>query len=172
MALFQGEGDIALYNNLFVNSYGDAVHIQPHNDVPREIDVFYNTILASGAGVAVRHREGESNPERQTVQANVVFAETPIRGGEARENITRPLEAAVDYLQRPFAPLGEMSLYPRPGKLFSRLIDTRALHVFSDSDKDFNGHYRKHGLPGAYGDSGHNSSWLPGLERRWRVTEN
>ena len=58
-ALFQGEGNIALYNNLFVNSHGDAVHIQPHNDVPRSIDVFYNTILASGtapsSNVAVSH---------------------------------------------------------------------------------------------------------------------
>ena len=89
-ALFQGEGNIALYNNLFVNRYGDAVHIQPHNDVPRSIDVFYNTILATGAGVAVRYREGESNPERQTVQANVVSAAMPISGAEARENITGP----------------------------------------------------------------------------------
>ncbi len=114
-ALFQGEGNIALYNNLFVNSHGDAIHIQPHNDVPRSIDVFYNTILSTGTGVAIRHREGESPPERQTVQANVVFAATPISGGESRENITGPLEAAADYLERPFGPLGEMSLYPKAG---------------------------------------------------------
>jgi len=33
-ALFQGEGNVALYGNLFVNPYGNAIHIQSHNDIP------------------------------------------------------------------------------------------------------------------------------------------
>src|SRR5215471_5673428 len=47
-ALFQGEGNIALYSNLFYNEYGDAIRIQPHNDVPRRIVVAYNTVIAGG----------------------------------------------------------------------------------------------------------------------------
>ncbi|MDE2366454.1 MAG: right-handed parallel beta-helix repeat-containing protein, partial [Betaproteobacteria bacterium] len=58
-SLFQGEGNIALYNNLFVNNFGDAVRIQPHNDTPREVGVFYNTIIAAGAGVRLMRREGD-----------------------------------------------------------------------------------------------------------------
>jgi len=162
-ALFQGEGNIALYNNLFVNRYGDAVHIQPHNDVPRKIDVFYNTILATGAGVAVRHREGESNPERQTVQANVVFAAMPISGAEAGENITGPLAAAADYLQRPFAPLGEMSLYPKAGGRQSDAIDTLRLQAFVDWNKDFDGRPRAGCFRGAGCGTG---GWLPRLQRK------
>ncbi|MCB0013279.1 MAG: right-handed parallel beta-helix repeat-containing protein, partial [Anaerolineales bacterium] len=42
-ALFQGEGNVALYNNLFVATTGDAIAIQAHNDVPREVRVFLNT---------------------------------------------------------------------------------------------------------------------------------
>jgi len=52
-ALFQGEGNIALYDNLFVNPYGDAIHIQPHNDIPKRIDIAFNTVLAEGVGISV-----------------------------------------------------------------------------------------------------------------------
>jgi len=45
------------------------------------------------------------------VQANVVFAETPIRGGEARENLTGAMEMVAEYLEHPFGSLGEMRLY-------------------------------------------------------------
>lgn len=43
--LFQGEGNIAFHHNLLVNSQGPAVWIQPHEDVPREIHVFQNTVV-------------------------------------------------------------------------------------------------------------------------------
>ena len=45
-ALFQGEGNVALYANVFVNEHGDGVRIQPHNDVPRRIVIAFNTVLA------------------------------------------------------------------------------------------------------------------------------
>ena len=50
-ALFQGEGNIALYSNLFLNPMGNAIHIQPHNDKPKNIWIFHNTIVADGNGV-------------------------------------------------------------------------------------------------------------------------
>ena len=80
-ALLQAEGRVALYDNVFINGSGDAIHIQPHNDVPRDMEIFSNTVLASGSGIQVRRAEGA--PYRQRVVANVVAASTPLRGGEA-----------------------------------------------------------------------------------------
>lgn len=85
-ALLQAEGRVAIYDNVFINGSGDAIHIQPHNDVPRDIDIFSNTVLASGTGIRVR--QAEDAPYHQRVIANVVAAATPIQGGEARENVT------------------------------------------------------------------------------------
>ena len=84
-ALLQAEGRVALYDNVFINDSGDAIHIQPHNDVPRDMDVFSNTVLASGTGIQVRPAEGE--PYRQRVIANVVAAATPLIGGEHSHNV-------------------------------------------------------------------------------------
>ncbi len=55
-ALFQGKGNIALYNNIFVNPATDAVHIQPHHGIPRNIVIAYNASVASGDGVRLLHR--------------------------------------------------------------------------------------------------------------------
>ncbi|HSP30434.1 MAG TPA: hypothetical protein VLO13_00210, partial [Halomonas sp.] len=84
-ALFQAEGRVAVYDNVFINGSGDAVRIQPHNDIPRDMDIFSNTVLASGTGIQVR--KGEGTAYRQRVIANVVAAGTPIRGGEAEHNL-------------------------------------------------------------------------------------
>ena len=57
-ALFQGTGNIALYNNLFVNKSGMAINIQPHEGgSPRNIQVFNNTVVASGTGISVSGTE-------------------------------------------------------------------------------------------------------------------
>jgi len=69
-ALFQAEGRVAIYDNVFINGSGDAIHIQPHNDVPRDMLIFSNTVLASGTGIQVR--QAENSPYRQRVIANVV----------------------------------------------------------------------------------------------------
>ncbi|MHB1094154.1 right-handed parallel beta-helix repeat-containing protein [Thiobacillus sp.] len=90
-ALMQAEGRVALYDNVFINSEGDAIHIQPHNDVPRDMVIFSNTVLASGTGIQVR-RAAES-PYRQRVIANVVAAAAPLRDGEAAYNLISPYRA-------------------------------------------------------------------------------
>ncbi|MDP2057912.1 MAG: hypothetical protein Q8K35_09170, partial [Thiobacillus sp.] len=68
------------------NDSGDAIHIQPHNDVPHDMVIFSNTVLASGTGIQVRRAEGTAY--RQRVIANVVAAGTPLQGGEAANNVT------------------------------------------------------------------------------------
>jgi hypothetical protein len=85
-ALLQAEGRVAVYDNVFINGGGDAIHMQPHNDVPRDMDIFSNTVLASGTGIQVRQAEGMSY--RQRVVANVVAAGLPVQGGEATHNLT------------------------------------------------------------------------------------
>ena len=85
--LLQAEGRAAVYDNVFINGSGDAIHIQPHNDVPRDMVIFSNTVVASGTGIQVRGAEGA--PYRQRVVANVVAAGIPLRGGEAAHNITQ-----------------------------------------------------------------------------------
>jgi hypothetical protein len=84
-ALFQAEGRVALYDNVFINGSGDAIRIQPHNDVPRDMMIFSNTVLASGVGIQVRQAEGAAY--RQRVIANVVSAGNPLSGGEAEHNL-------------------------------------------------------------------------------------
>jgi hypothetical protein len=165
--LFQGEGNIALYNNLLVNHMGDAIRIQPHNDTPRSISVFYNTVVASKNGIALMKREGD--PEySQEVAGNAVFGGTPLSlpMGASSENLARPYEMAGSYLNAPFAPLGKLDLYPRPGKLKKIRIDTRLLRGHEAWDSDFNGHSRKGLFAGAYAGEGRNPGWQPGTDRK------
>ena len=89
-ALLQAEGRVAVYDNVFINGGGDAIRIQPHNDVPREMNIFSNTVLASGTGIQVRQREGTTY--RQRVILNVIAAATPIVGGEAAYNLSLPYQ--------------------------------------------------------------------------------
>jgi len=92
---------VALYDNVCINGTGDAIHIQPHSGVPRDMDIFSNTVLASGTGIRIRPAAGTAY--RQRVIANVVSAAIPLQGGEAAYNVAlayRPdlLDAAVSAL--------------------------------------------------------------------------
>ena len=164
-ALFQGEGNVALYDNLFVNEHGDAVRIQPHNDIPRRIVIAFNTVVAKGAGITLMQKEGAPSYP-QTVSANAVFAGVPIRGGRQSRNLAAPMSEANDFLSRPFGPLGQLDLYPQ--RRWPRAAATKSASPapFPDWNKDFNGRPRVPGSIGAYGASGSNPGWLPQLERK------
>ncbi len=159
--LFQGEGNIALYNNLFVNRYGDAIRIQPHKAFPRRIHIFYNTVVAQNTGIFVK---GGSDSYRQMVIGNVVFASTPIQALDQKDNITGSLQAARRSLTNPDGPLGELDLFPKPEKVTGRPIDTSLFHSFPDWNQDFNGNPRQGHFRGAYAGEGKNPGWLPKLE--------
>jgi len=92
-ALLQAEGRVAMYDNIFINGSGDAIRIQPHNDVPRDMDIFSNTVLASGTGIQVR--KAEHSAYHQRLFGNVVAATTPMLGGEAAHNVTLPYQAQL-----------------------------------------------------------------------------
>jgi len=112
-SLFQGEGNLALYNNIFVTSGPDALRIQPHNDVPRAVQVIFNSVVAAGNGISVQ--EPEHNLQTQLVAGNVVFAARPLQGGVKRDNFNGSQDKAGQYLVRPYAGLDEIDLSPRPG---------------------------------------------------------
>lgn len=101
-ALFQGEGNIALYNNIFVNPAGDAVHIQPHRDIPKHIVIAYNTIVASGDGVRLLRRPDMPAPD-MTFTHNLIFAGRPVAGLTDAGNLAQDYASATLYLRHPDA---------------------------------------------------------------------
>ncbi|MHB1052160.1 MAG: right-handed parallel beta-helix repeat-containing protein [Thiobacillus sp.] len=124
-ALLQAEGRVAMYDNVFVNDSGDAIHIQPHNDVPRDTVIFSNTVLASGTGILVRR--GDSTAYRQYVIANVVAASTPLHGGEETHNVTLAYRRELVSVPVPDLTARLLALDPVAHDLTSGLM-----HEFSD----------------------------------------
>ncbi len=160
-ALFQAEGNVALYDNLFATHGPDAVRIQPHNDVPRDVRILYNTVLAAGRGITVH--AGPDLGFEQVVAGNAVFAARPISGGIQRTNLTASHDAAARYLARPHAPLGEMDLSPREGHLLPAAVEPAWLAGLPDADRDFDGVIRQAGMAGAYGRQASPPAWRPVL---------
>jgi len=154
-ALFQGEGNIVLHDNLFVNSLGPAIHIQAHNHMPRQVSVFHNTVVANGAGIRI---SGSDTEFVQTIIGNAVFAGVPIEGPNQTNNVSGSYSTAADYLNAPTAPIGSLDLYPRPGQL-SRVGDQSSFDEFTDGDRDFNGAIRSKHFVGAYAGEGTNPGW-------------
>ena len=59
---------------------GDAIRIQSHNDVPREVLVTENSVVARRDGIVLLTRPG-SEPHRQVVRGNRVTAAEPVSAG-------------------------------------------------------------------------------------------
>lgn len=159
-ALFQGEGNIAFYNNLLVNDSGNAVNIRQHNGMPKLIRVFNNTIVASGTGISV---SGGDSRYRQLVIGNAVFATNPIKAASQCDNITGGYVSANRYLNNAVGEPGDLDLYPQSGRLSAFPTDSSAIDIFTDWDLDFNGDKRDGSFRGAYSGSGRNSGWQPDL---------
>ena len=159
-ALFQGEGNIALYNNLFVNRDGDAVRIQPHNDVPKMIRIFNNTVVSRGTGIRVT---GGDPGEQQKVIGNAVFAANQISAVDQNDNITDTFENASNYLGNPTGipsgSPGSLDLYPLVGRLTGRRPENASYRTFVHWDRDFNGDVHDGTFRGAYAGEGQNSGW-------------
>ena len=150
-SLFQGEGNIAFYSNLLINTNGDAINIQPHNAVPRRISIFRNTVLAANTGIRV---SGADPAYTQRVVGNAVFASVPVVGGEQAANKTGPLAAAGEFLAAPFAPLGRLDLSPRPGKLTTAPFNVAQQVPIPDLNRDFDGRIFSRSIAGAYAGDG------------------
>ena len=157
--LFQGEGHVALYHNLFVNHQGDAIWIQPHNDRPRMVRVFRNTIVAAGIGVRVK---GGERRFAQTVIGNAVFAgEVPVAGGHQAGNVTDTYQRAGEHLRNPFDGPGRLDLSPRAGRLVGPPLELSDVRRFEDWHRDFEGRVHDGRRRGAY--AHHDPAWRPAL---------
>lgn len=161
-ALFQGEGNIALYNNVLINPHGSAVRVQPHNDVPRHVDIFHNTVVARDEGIVLRNPEkGQSHPQR--VVANLIFAARPLSAPGWVGNLTGQFDTAVRHLRKPYASLEELDLAPRHALVAAPGIPSG----YPDADLDFTQATR------AFSEIGACQSDLPtgdcgaGVLRRW-----
>ena len=159
-ALFQGEGNLAIYDNLFVNSSGDAVNVQPQNDRPRTVAILNNTVVASGVGIRVN---GGAAGTTQRIVGNAVFAATAISGPNATENVTGSRADASAVLIAPLAAIGALNLFPKSGALVGSTIDLSAFSSFSEYDRDFNGRARLGRSRGAYEGDGANPGWTLAL---------
>jgi hypothetical protein len=135
-ALFQGEGNIALYNNLFVNPAGDAVRIQPHNHLPRAIAVFHNTVIAGKVGIALIR--GEPGYDRY-VGRNAIFATEPMHGEAGVDNHVGPLDQTLRDLLAPEATPSQRDFAPRAGALESEAVLPVAFRRFPDWNADLQG---------------------------------
>jgi hypothetical protein len=170
--LFQGEGNIALYDNLFFDNgaNGEAVWIQPHNGVPQAVNLFNNTVVASDFGILVT---GVDTNETQRVVGNAVFAPTPLSLSASvisTNNVTDSFNNAALYLINPTGEPGnsvnQLDLYPLTNTLTGSLLNTTPFQTFSDWSLDFNRQAHDGSFRGAYTGEGANPGWALDLVRK------
>jgi hypothetical protein len=127
--------------------------------------VAYNTVLARGSGIVVTPKEGVPLLAQQ-VDANAVFAGVP--GGQAQgsRNLLAAPEAAVSYLKRPYAPLGELDLRPKGRWAAAIPGDAMAATPLPDWERDFDGEPRAPRAVGAYVETAAHPGWTLQLERK------
>lgn len=145
-ALMQAEGRLRVYNNLLVNPHGSALRLAAHNDRPRDVTVFHNTIVAAGTGIELAvPQEGDVH----VVLRNVVFAQHNPGMQADPSSLLAPFEQASDVLVKPRAAFSELDLAPRsmqrltPGSFPSRLAE------LPGADFDYLGRRRTVEFPGA-----------------------
>ena len=162
-ALFQGEGNIALHDNLFVNRGGPrAIRIQKHNNLPRKVDIFNNTVVSTNEGIVIYNGDPAY---QQRVRGNLVFSAKPLVGGLQVGNLTGTYAAATQYLNNPLGSLtaGTLDLFPIPSRALGTSVDLSIFSGLLDWDKDFNGLPKLLTYRGAYSDEGVNPGWQPAL---------
>jgi hypothetical protein len=147
--LFQAEGNVVAYNNLFVNLFGEAVSFQTHNDQPRRIWFVNNTVL--GLGPALR-LSGADERFQQVFDGNAIFAERPEESALPGENLIASLERAEGALRNPFAALPDLlDLTPVGGALDRASVGVRMPPDLTATERDFHGHTRTTTVFGAIG---------------------
>ncbi|TVS19096.1 MAG: hypothetical protein EA417_01410 [Gammaproteobacteria bacterium] len=147
--LFQGEGNVALYNNLFFNSHGDALLIWPHNDRPKDVHVLYNTVVARGFGIRI---DAPDPAYEQLVAGNAVFAGNPLvldGGVDNRSNHLDAFAAAGRLLTSVEPDLTRLDLFPRD-QLLRRDAEEFRAPDFLHLDHDYNRWLRETAVWGAY----------------------
>ena len=96
-SLLQAEGNLSIARNIFVNPVGDAISIQPHHDIPKNVDIRQNFVAASGKGVSIPEAPSSYT---QSVTANWIYAPAAATGGKQSDNQIAPFNLAEPALAR------------------------------------------------------------------------
>ncbi len=155
-ALLQAEGNVAIHDNIFFSSQGDAVRIVPHKSLPQRIEVEHNTVVAKESGIVI---SGADSRFFQRVSLNAVFAARPILGGMQNDNVTGTFSVAGQYLHAPFAAAGRMDFSPRADSLHMKQRDAGGVPTLHT---DFFGRQFQESAAGAVA-AGQAAPWHLGL---------
>jgi hypothetical protein len=156
----QADGHVAIYANVFFNPNGPGLNVQPHNDVPKRIEVFRNTFVTSGRGAGIT---GGDPAYAQRFVGNAAFGEPGLEGGEQIDDHVGAYADAAGVLVDPAGALGGgLDLHPQAGQLEGG-VDGSGLEGFAWWDHDFDGRVHDGGHRGAYAGAGDGGAW--GLDR-------
>lgn len=145
--LLQAEGNLAIFANAFVNPNGGALRIAPHNDVPRRVDVFLNTIVSASTALTIT---GGDSGFAQRSRYNAIFGGS-VAAGDSVGDVTGDLAAAVGALVDPSgAPTGPLDLHPSDGSLGATIDDAELPSDVPERARDFDGRMRDRAFAGAY----------------------
>ncbi|HMW39236.1 MAG: T9SS type A sorting domain-containing protein [Saprospiraceae bacterium] len=163
-ALYQGTGNIIMYDNIFVNHFDPAgiraVYFTPQNGVnPQTIHFFHNTLLAANTSGGVRLY----NPAPGFVQdcyANAVFAPNPISNfSNEIDNVKDTYNNASSYVLAARNTILDLDLFPKAGQLTGTLTPDTITLKYKDATKDFNGDSYAWTYRGAYARCCRNHGW-------------
>lgn len=146
--LLQAEGNLAIYNNVFVNPNGGALTIRPHNDVPRLVDVFFNTIVAEGRGLNV---SGGDAGFAQRVRYNAIYGPMPLRADDELGNVLGSSADAASVFENASAAPGSGLDLHATGSALDMRVDSSELPDVRGNFTDFDGRTRTGSRVGAYG---------------------
>lgn len=163
-ALFQGTGNIMLYENIFVNHFDPsgfrAVYITTHNGFqPRDIKIFHNTVWAANSSGGIRLYNPNTSYQ-QYCYANAVFSTSAITNfTNSIDNITDSYANASLYVLSAATNLAALNLYPQSGQLTGALTSSSLFQTLIDWDQDFNGDIYNWTFRGAYSGCCTNNGW-------------
>jgi hypothetical protein len=164
-ALFQGTGNIRLYNNVFINHYDPGsglrtVYFTPYDSIsPQDIQVFHNTIWSNQSAGGIRIYGPDAN-YNQYCYANAVFAALPITNfTDSVNNITGSYSDAANYVLSASTNIASLNMYPQSGKL--KGVITSDAHFQNNAlyNNDFNATTYDWTYRGAYSGCCTNNGW-------------
>jgi hypothetical protein len=163
-ALFQGTGNIILYDNIFVNHFDPsgfrAVYITSQNGVqPQDIRVFHNTLWAHYSSGGIR-LYNPSSGYRQYCYGNALFSPSPVSNfTDTADNVTGDYAGIGANVISASTDINALDLYPLSGRLTGASTPSGLFESFTDWEKDFNGRGYDWGYRGAYSGCCINDGW-------------
>jgi hypothetical protein len=146
-ALLQAEGNASVYGNLFVNRVGPGLVLRDHNDRPREMAVFHNTIVTRDEGIVLR---GADPAFRQVIVGNAIFAAGVAPASLVAGNFVRGFADVGRYLGEPGPPNTLPDLVPRNDALDDPTDAAGEFRALPGAEVDARGERRRSGVFGAY----------------------